>query len=59
MNYTFYKNEENENDLNLTFYLYNMINNNIDSNYDPYEDIPYDNTNRFTCLCPQIIKNII
>lgn len=60
--YIKHENEEDEIDFYLNFYLYDMINNNINSNYydddsyDPYEDIPYDNTNRFTCLCSKMIK---
>lgn len=47
----------------VNFYLYDLVNNNInfnyyddDNEYDSYENIPYDNTNSFTCLCSKMIK---
>lgn len=61
--YIKHKNEEDEIDFYLNFYLHDMINNNInfnyydnDNGYDTYEDVPYDNTNSFTCLCSEMIK---
>lgn len=56
------ENEEDEIDFYLNFYLYNMINNNINFNdhddigYDSSDDVPYDDTNNFTRLCSKIIK---
>lgn len=57
------ENEEDEIDFYLNFYLYDIINNNIKFNdydncsgYDPYDDLPYDDTNKFTCLCSEMIK---
>lgn len=56
--------EEDEIDFYLNFYLYDLVNNNNinfnyyddDNGYGPYENIPYDNTNSFTCLCSKMIK---
>jgi hypothetical protein len=55
------KPEQDENDIefNLNHYLYDIVNKkNIEcnDNYDSYDDVPYDDTNTFTSLCSEMIK---
>jgi hypothetical protein len=54
------ENEEDELDFYLNLYLYDIINNKINYN-DHYESSPFDDTNTFTRLCSEMIKeyNII
>jgi hypothetical protein len=47
--------DENDPEFYFYYYLYSIANNNLPKSYSS-EDIPYDNTNEFTCLCSEIIK---